>query len=179
MPTSISMKTFRKEIKSGILFWATGMCEKWCTQLLISLFISTDAFHSPSVRTQHADLWIIESEIILILESPKFCLCAEALKHIFFLLFFPSLPSFLFFSIFFPHISTSPSSTPLSPSLIFLSDYKVIQREEWLALLWKHYRSSVENYRTYLSCLSKIVVNTKIYTIQWNAIFRKKTHTTV
>lgn len=28
MPTSISMKTFRKEISNGILFWEHGACER-------------------------------------------------------------------------------------------------------------------------------------------------------
>lgn len=54
--------------------------------------------HSWSVRTQNGYLWIFESGIISILETPNFCLCVMSLKHVSFLFFFPP---FFFFPLFY------------------------------------------------------------------------------
>lgn len=60
--------------------------------------------HNWSVRSQNAYLWIYESCITSILETPNFCLCAMTLKEdsFFFFLFLPFCPLSSFFYLLSP-----------------------------------------------------------------------------
>ena len=78
-----------------------------CAVLLLftGLFVYFHRYLTQLVRTQHAYLWLFESGIMLILESPRFYLCDD-IKTCFFLLFFLtaffSLSSLLSSSCFSP-----------------------------------------------------------------------------
>lgn len=144
---------------------------------LFCLFIGWFVYlHNWSVRSQNAYLWIFESGITSILETPNFCLCAMTLKHVSFAFFLPFCP----LSSFFTSFPLCPSTSPSTNSSIFVYSPRLQNlnvRKYYLSLVGKHHRSATENYpganRSYFSCLNKFVV-TEICTIQLNSILRQK-----
>lgn len=113
--------------------------------------------HSWSVRTHNGYLWIFESGIISILETPNFCLCVMPLKHVSFLFFFLLFPSFLFFTSFPIYPSTFPSTN----SSIYSLRLQILNVKKYYPSLGgKHHRSSTENYpeanRSYFLSLTSL-----------------------
>lgn len=144
--------------------------ERGC-QGQVGLFIGVFVYlHNWSVKTQDAYLWVFESSIILVLESPKYHSCARTLKHV----------SFFFLSVFFPVFYLLFHLPFYFPFFLFLQlclfsqitkfkCKKVLSVSDWESSQEFNRKLS----RCYFRCLNKWV-DTEIQTIQLNSILRQK-----